>query len=164
MKVRLKEGATTTLESISKNKIYDVHIDSMIRRFVFDDNNNRYYYDENIWDVIWPEIEETPKSGTQYICPMDLFGGAVIKGVRYKQCHNQSFYQPDLKTDRAYNMPAEIVETWEKVQEDIFVNGRNIIFKDGGAIINGMLFLKDEIRAMAGLTPETINKIIERLG
>lgn len=159
MKVRLKKDVPLLI----KGKEYNVEsLSGDTGFFIWNENGELAYYNIYNFDIV-PEIKETTKSGTQYICPMDLFGGAVIKGVRYKQCHNPSFYQPDLKTDATYNLPAEIVETWEKVQDDIFANGAKVAFDGNTAMIGGWWWSKETIETFRDIPRETYDKIIERL-
>ena len=164
MKVRLKEGIEYKL--LKNNTEYEVSDENSYCYIINLTGGTACHVDRYDVDVVHEVStqKETIKSGTQYICPMDLYDGHIKKGdiVYYVDESCGECCANGDESDTHY-LPPEWVNTWEKVEEDIFVNGKNIIFKDGGALINGMLFLKDEIRAMVGLTPETINKIIERL-
>lgn len=180
MKVKLREGAPE-IPNIIIGKDYNVYWNhSMCKKYIYDETNSIMYYSDTMFrysDVpeiketktLTPSLEamnkkETTKSGTQYVCPMDLFGGSIKKGDIYSKCVNDNYYEPNSFNNTSHLLPAEIVETWEKVQEDVFVNCEKVVFKNGGAHINGIFFLKHEIKGMVGLTPEDINKIIERLG
>lgn len=58
-----------------------------------------------------------------YKCPMDLYGGEVPKDSIYIKCYNISYYEPkgvgDYENEMQIVMPAEIVETWEPVYEEV---------------------------------------------
>jgi len=71
-------------------------------------------------------MNKTAKKILGYLSPMDLFGESIKKGTLYKKItyKNTNQYEPEGDSlSSLYNLPKEIVETWEKVFEDEFKVG-----------------------------------------
>jgi hypothetical protein len=107
-----------TVKSTKSGKLYD--------NLAYTQKNFDTFVANGDWIIIKKEKEmKQTKKIIGYIAPMDLFGGAVTKGMVYKALTSGNVITYAATNEKGNiidggytNMPKEIVETWKPAYED----------------------------------------------